>query len=39
MLKVIYIIHLEPDRADQGDDRYFPLGAGNYLICISADTK
>jgi len=27
---------IEPDRADQGDDRYFPLGAGNYLICVSA---
>lgn len=23
--------------ADRGDDRYFPLPAGNYLICISAD--
>ena len=23
--------------ADRGDDRYFPLRAGNYLICISAD--
>ncbi len=26
-----------PDRADEGDDRYFPLGAGNYLICVSAE--
>ena len=25
-----------PGRADEGDDRYFPLGKGNYLICISA---
>ena len=24
-------------RADEGDDRYFPLGAGNYLICVSAE--
>lgn len=24
------------NRADEGDDRYFPLGKGNYLICISA---
>ena len=23
--------------ADRGDDRYFPLRAGNYLICISAN--
>lgn len=27
----------DANRADEGDDRYFPLGAGNYLICVSAD--
>ena len=26
-----------PTRADKGDDRYFPLGKGNYLICVSAE--
>ena len=26
----------DPNRADEGDDRYFPLGKGNYLICVSA---
>jgi hypothetical protein len=26
-----------PVNADRGDDRYFPLPAGNYLICISAN--
>jgi len=24
-------------RLDRGDDRYFPLGVGSYLICISLD--
>ena len=27
----------DTNRADEGDDRYFPLGAGNYLICVSAE--
>lgn len=27
----------DSNRADKGDDRYFPLGAGNYLICVSAE--
>jgi|DEB19_MinimDraft_3_1074340.scaffolds.fasta_scaffold01600_6 hypothetical protein len=24
-----------PNRLDLGDDRYYPLGPGNYLICVS----
>lgn len=24
-----------PNRVDKGDDRYYPLGVGNYLLCIS----
>ena len=27
----------EPERADKGDEEYFPLPRGNYLICISAE--
>ena len=27
----------EPDRIDEGDEQYFPLPRGNYLICISAE--
>lgn len=25
-----------PDRLDKGDERYYPLGAGKYLICVSS---
>lgn len=25
-----------PHRLDRGDDRYYPLGAGTYLICVSS---
>lgn len=26
----------DPDRLDRGDDRYYPLPAGSYLLCVSS---
>ena len=27
--------HFDPTRLDKGDERYYPLGTGSYLICVS----